>query len=125
MKRLALLGFAVVVAGLFLGAMVPASVTASSPRVVPGAPAGVATPVSHHLSMTPAPAAPVAAHSANPSAGCVRPTPTGTPNWNTANFFADALVTFYVPGSPSLTGSNFQAAPCNNVIPTYTNGFWM
>ncbi|HYK93745.1 MAG TPA: hypothetical protein VEY07_06855, partial [Thermoplasmata archaeon] len=47
------------------------------------------------------------------------------PNWNTANFFADALVTFYVPGSPSLTGSNFQAAPCNNVIPTYTNGFWM
>jgi len=53
------------------------------------------------------------------------PTPSITPNWDSTNFFADALVTFDVPNQPTLSGSNFQMTPCPNVIPTYTNGFWM
>jgi hypothetical protein len=52
-------------------------------------------------------------------------TPGGVPNWQSASFFTDAAVTFWTPGSPSLSGQNFKIVPCNNVIPTYTNGFWM
>lgn len=61
---------------------------------------------------------------ARPATGAC-PTPGGTPNWAYTSFFDDAVVNFWVPGSPSLDGSNFQTVPCNNVIPTYTNGFWM
>jgi hypothetical protein len=71
-----------------------------------------------------APSAPSAATSAPATAGCQ--TPGGTPNWaNDAVFSQDAVVTFSVPGQPSLSGSNFNTVPCNNVIPTYENGFWM
>jgi hypothetical protein len=70
------------------------------------------------------PAAKVAGRS-QPSSGCT-PTPGGTPNWdNDPNFFDDALVTFSVPGDPAVSGSNFDILPCDNVIPTYENGFWL
>ena len=64
------------------------------------------------------------AAAATPSAGSC-PTPGGSPNWAYSAFFDDAVVNFWVPGSPGLDGSNFQTVPCNNVIPTYSNGFWM
>jgi|GEM_PF-1900867 len=97
---------------------------------------GVAT--SAHPSATlPAPTSFAAAPSAPTATGAVPlatavtpsqndcPTPTGTPIWNSLNFFADAVVTFWVPGDNALSGSNFQTEPCSNVIPTYTNGFYM
>ncbi|HZY91615.1 MAG TPA: hypothetical protein VFG07_02405, partial [Thermoplasmata archaeon] len=125
MRLLPGLAFAVLVGALLLSSLFAGPAALPSPRVIPGAPSG--SVLSHGPSTagaaTSAAASPLAASS--PQSGCIRPTPTGTPNWNSPNFFADALVTFYVPGSPTLDGSNFQAAPCNNVIPTYTNGFWM
>ena len=81
-------------------------------------------------SFAPAPHAAVApqaapASTSHPASGCT-PTPGGTPNWNNdPNFFDDALVTFSVPGDRAISGSNFDILPCDNVIPTYENGFWM
>jgi hypothetical protein len=121
------LGFALVLASLGLGALVVSPSSLPGPRIVLAAPTAPAA--AHPLATGPAAlAAPAVAPAAPPAprdTSCSKPTPTGTPNWANANFFSDALVTFYVPGSPSLDGSNFQLAPCDNVIPTYTNGFWM
>lgn len=78
--------------------------------------ASPATPVTDPASGTSA--------AATPAAGLC-PTPTGTPNWNSPSFFSDAVVSFYVPGDSSINGSQFQTLPCPNVVPTYTNGFWM
>ncbi|MCI4332014.1 MAG: hypothetical protein L3K19_09265, partial [Thermoplasmata archaeon] len=58
-----------------------------------------------------------------PAAGCT--TPITSPAWNSPDLFHDVSVTFGVPGSPQLNGSNFKVEPCTNVLPTYTNGFWM
>ncbi|MCI4332600.1 MAG: hypothetical protein L3K01_02550, partial [Thermoplasmata archaeon] len=57
------------------------------------------------------------------SFGC--PTPSNAPNWKSLAFFNDVEVTFYVPNTPSLDGSQFQTEPCGNTIPTYVHGFWM
>jgi hypothetical protein len=71
------------------------------------------------------PSVATAAAKSQPASGCT-PTPGGTPNWdNDPNFFDDALVTFSVPGDPAVSGSNFDILPCDNVIPTYENGFWL
>lgn len=93
-----------------------------NPRAaVPLAPhVSAAAPLAASPAVAPAPAA-----ASRPASGCT-PTPGGTPNWNDdPNFFDDALVTFSVPGDRSLSGSNFDILPCDNVIPTYENGFWM
>ena len=71
-----------------------------------------------------APTAHAAAPAASkPDSGCS--TPITSPQWNSANLFHDVSVTFGVPGDPAINGSNFRIAPCTNVLPTYTNGFWM
>jgi hypothetical protein len=70
------------------------------------------------------PVAAPASGSSTPS-GQVCQTPGGAPNWQSSNFFTDAAVTFWTPGNPSLSGQNFLVVPCNNNLPTYTNGFWM
>jgi hypothetical protein len=95
----------------------PAPAQLPSPKVVPGHAVLVAAQ---------APAAPsVTVHDgATPSSGACN-TPGGAPTWQTNNFFADASVTFWTPGSPGLSGQNFQTVPCTNTLPTYTNGFWM
>jgi hypothetical protein len=69
------------------------------------------------------PAAHRAASGSHPASGCG--TPVTSPNWNSPLFFHDVSVTFGVPGSPNLNGSLFTVEPCTNVLPTYTNGFWM
>jgi len=105
--------------------------------VAPVAPAALPAP---HLSLSPSiarthagptavvPAAPRAPGTdraaARPASGAC-PTPGGAPNWQRSNFFSDAAVTFWTPGNPSLSGQNFQVVPCNNDIPTYTNGFFL
>ena len=105
----------------------PLPYTGHSPTLLPShapalshSPAEVALPPVR--AVTPAP---IHAVAPAPSVSC--PTPSNAPNWNgNLNFFHDALVTFWTPGSPSLSGSNFQIAPCTgNLLPTYTNGFWM
>jgi len=53
------------------------------------------------------------------------PTPQNAPDWNSASFFNDVLVSFAVPGEENLSGGNFQTVPCSNLLPTYLNGFWM
>jgi len=120
--RLLALGLvAVLLLGGAAGVSASSSVRSSllpAPHVASGSSAASAVPAAP----VPAARAPSAPH---PSSGCT-PTPGGTPNWNNdPNFFDDALVTFSVPGVPSLSGSNFDILPCDNVIPTYENGFWM
>jgi len=128
-RLVALLGLAVLVAvplGLaHAGPATPGTVPA--PHEVLGASAGGPdSVVAPDAPSTAASAEPSSAPSAAPQpADTTCPTPTGTPEWNVASFFSDAVVTFSVPGAPALSGSNFQTVPCNNVIPTYTNGFWM
>ena len=59
-------------------------------------------------------------------ASCSTPASTGT--WGTGGstgFFQSVKVQFYIPNDPALSGSNFNVTPCSNVVPTYTNGFWM
>ena len=53
------------------------------------------------------------------------PTPQTIPDWSSAEFFQDANVSITVPGSPGLSGANFQTVPCSNTIPTYETGFWL
>ncbi len=74
----------------------------------------------------PAPAAATAtpAAASGPSTDCGG-TPSGAYNWATQNFFTDVSTTFWTPDSPSLSGGSFQPVPCTNVIPTFTNGFWI
>jgi hypothetical protein len=79
----------------------------------------VAPPAAH-----PTTSARVLGAAPTPSSGPCN-TPGGSASWNTANFFTDASVTFFTPDSPQLSGANFQTEPCQNIIPTYTNGFWM
>jgi hypothetical protein len=118
---LAALSF-LMVSGMLSGILPIAHASALSPPAPVRAPAAVAPAVVR----APAPmaAAPVAAAASHPS-GQVCQTPGGAPNWQSSNFFTDASVTFWTPGNPSLSGQNFLVVPCNNNIPTYTNGFWM
>lgn len=130
MKFIALVGFAVVLVALLASSLGASPVTgaAAAPRIVVGAPVATApaAPTAPSAAPLAAAAAPLPSSApVTPQTNCQKPTPTGIPNWGSSIFFSDALVTFYVPGSPGLDGSNFQMAPCNNVIPTYTNGFWM
>ncbi len=127
MRALPALAYIAVLAALTASSLVPAAAGPThspaivpAPAAVPGAPLAGASPTA---ALPLAPATPTV--SSTPAAGCSSPTPTGTPLWASTDFFADALVTFTVPGSPQLDGANFQTVPCNNVIPTYTNGFWM
>lgn len=134
MMRVAMLRAALVVllfavssvAGL---ALLPPSVSGlvASPRIVapahgPGAvhmsPVTVAAPAPR---LTHAPVQRTAA--SHPNAGCT--IPITSPQWNSADLFHDVSVTFGVPGDPAINGSNYRVAPCLNVLPTYTNGFWM
>jgi hypothetical protein len=113
---------------LFVVSAVPALPTAAgapSPRIGSGIPSHLASPVAPTATAGPSAVRAAAAMPAvQPSSGNC-PTPTGTPIWNSPNFFSDAVVTFFDPGVPSLSGSNFQTVPCDNTVATYTNGFWM
>lgn len=72
----------------------------------------------------PAVALPHGAASAPNALSCSTPASAG--RWGgPGGFFGSVSVQFYVPGSPSLSGSNFNTTPCSNTIPTYVNGFWM
>ncbi len=119
-----------------LGILLISGVTTAAAPVSPAA--GLAAP--HEvMSVLATPRAPAesapsvgaAPHAAAPIAASPTPanpacqTPGGAPNWQSSEFFTDAAVTFWTPGSPSLSGQNFQVVPCNNNIPTYTNGFYM
>ena len=127
--RLPLIGFVT----LLLVSGFAASIATTSHAAVPmsphavrtaGAPVPLALP---HRAAAPATAsahAASAAASPQPASGPCN-TPGGSPSWQTSNFFSDAIVSFWTPGSPDLSGSNFQTEPCPNIIPTYTNGFVM
>jgi hypothetical protein len=126
---LALAGLAFLLCSSFALAVVPAARATSAPS----APALVhpfpdAATAAHAAvpawATSAAPTGTAPASSADPS-GQVCQTPGGAPNWQSSNFFTDAAVTFWTPGNPSLSGQNFLVVPCNNNIPTYTNGFWM
>src|SRR4029077_20671552 len=107
---------------LVLGGAAGLSVASGPHAVVPGAPQMTSFAPAAHASVAPL-ATP--ASTSHPASGCT-PTPGGTPNWNNdPNFFDDALVTCSVPGDRAISGSNFDILPCDNVIPTYENGFWM
>jgi hypothetical protein len=99
-----------------------------APRVLTGAPHALQltapSPLAVSAPPTPQRAAGAAALSVHPSAACP-PTPNTPPHWTGSSFFNDVQVTFDVPGSPGLSGSNFVTVPCFNTLPTYTNGFWM
>ncbi|MFI5419256.1 MAG: hypothetical protein ACHQ2Y_10265 [Candidatus Lutacidiplasmatales archaeon] len=128
------LAIAALVAVLFVPAM-------SSP-LAPGSPGSIAahveTPIAtSHSTATPVASqsplthvaqarsvAPAAKVSPNDAPRC--PTPSGgSIAWTSSSFFNDVAVSFFVPGHPELSGSNFQTGPCVNVVPTYLNGFWM
>lgn len=107
----------------------PSSSPLPAPRLVAGhassvGPALAPAPIAAPVAVAPRSNAPSGA-STQPDAASCGGTPSGAYNWNTPNFFTDVATTFWTPGSPSLTGSNFQPVPCTNVIPTYTNGFWV
>jgi len=111
--------------GLAAGVAPVAHATLPAPaleRAVPGT--GLAAPLASAAPAAAPDAAAPLAHSVAP-AGQVCQTPGGAPNWQSSNFFTDAAVTFWTPGNPQLSGQNFLVVPCNNNIPTYTNGFWM
>ena len=114
-------GFAVAFGGHAPSTSVPAPHVVI-PTSAPGSSSSVAAAHSTPSAARTSPAASVAA--ATPSSQVCQ-TPGGAPNWQTASFFSDAAVSFWTPGSPSLSGQNFKIVPCNNVIPTYTNGFWV
>jgi hypothetical protein len=88
----------------------------SASALTPSAAGGVARSL-------PGPVAPAATPAAHPSVSC--PTPQIAPDWDSANFFSDALVEFEVPGYTNLSGTNFNAVPCLNILPTYLQSFYM
>ncbi len=109
-RRLAFLAVAVVMAMLLAGFVGLATARGSA--------AAPATPTAGSAAAAASPSAP----SSTP-ASC--PTPDTSPDWNSANFFADILVTVQVPGDPALDGSNFNTVPCQNDLPTYLSYFWL
>ena len=126
---LALAGLAFLLCSSFALAVVPsvrASSTPNAPALVHAFPeaAAAASATVHPAAPSASPTVAASASSAHPN-GQVCQTPGGAPNWQSSNFFTDAAVTFWTPGNPSLSGQNFLVVPCNNNIPTYTNGFWM
>ncbi len=96
--------------GLVTSAGLPPPSLASAP----GLPSTASHPVGTSDSAPPVPGTPVRC-----------PTPQNAPDWNSASFFNDVLVSFNVPGEANLSQGNFQTVPCTNVLPTYLNGFWM
>lgn len=74
---------------------------------------------------------PIPAASSTPSAGPSCPTPASNGIWGSTDqngqvdFFKSVKVSFYVPGDPQLSGSNFNTTPCTNTVPTYLDGFWL
>ncbi|HEY6239103.1 MAG TPA: hypothetical protein VIZ68_07965 [Thermoplasmata archaeon] len=135
MRRLSSIALLAFVCLLLVGSTAAASAGASHPNAALPAPRAVTLPAgaspayavapSHPAMVSSASAPPSPSSSAAPQAASCGGTPGGAYNWNTPNFFTDVATTFWTPGSPSLTGSNFQPVPCTNVIPTYTNGFWV
>ncbi len=128
MRLKPLLALLLLASGLLAGAVPLSTAGLPAPHLLapPSAAAGPSLAPSAPAPLAAAPAASAGPAVSPAAGGCTNPTPSGTAvNWNSPSFFADALVTFSVPGSPGLDGSNFQAAPCDNVIPTYTNGFWL
>lgn len=87
----------------------------------------LATVAAASASAAPAHVAPVGvARAPTPlGAGCSTPPSAGRWGSGSGGFFDSVDVQFYVPGSPGLSGSNFNTSPCSNNIPTYLNGFWM
>jgi hypothetical protein len=94
--------------------------------VLPGAalaaPAGGAAPAAPHAPVALGTAAPAAA-GARASASYVDGSP--HPHWSGTNFFNDVNVTFTVPGLLPSPDWNFTVTPTINLIPMWTNGFWM
>jgi hypothetical protein len=93
--------------------------------VIPGAalaaPAGAAPPAAPHgsLGLGPAHEAIGARHAASYVAGSPHP------EWSGTNFFNDVNVTFTVPGLLPNPDYNFTVTPTINLLPQWTNGFWM
>ncbi|MHB1931959.1 MAG: hypothetical protein ACYCPV_03080, partial [Thermoplasmata archaeon] len=85
-----------------------------APASLPGSPAATTAVAGSSASKASASSAPIRC-----------PTPQNAPNWDSASFFSDVLVSFSVPGEANLSQGNFQTVPCTNVLPTYLNGFWM
>ncbi len=85
-----------------------------TPASLPGSPAATTVAAGPSASKASASSAPIRC-----------PTPQNAPNWDSASFFSDVLVSFSVPGEANLSQGNFQTVPCTNVLPTYLNGFWM
>lgn len=104
---------ALLVASLFLAS--------SCAGLVLGAEGASATPVP--AGPTLAPLLPHAPAASKALASCSTPASNGV--WGSGDFFSSVKVTFSVPGSPGLSGDNFNVTPCSNTIPTYVNGFWM
>lgn len=116
---------ALLAGGALLALAIPAPSSARAPHaVIP--PVGPSTATAGRAVASAAPHA-VGALSASGDAATQNcgGTPSGAYNWATQNFFTDVATTFWTPGSPALSGSNFQPVPCTNIIPTYTNGFWI
>jgi hypothetical protein len=78
-------------------------------------------PTAASPSALPVPTPAAAPHTSGPTC----PTEQGLPDWTSASFFNDVLVSFTVPGYTNLSGPNFQTVPCENFLPTYLPGFWM
>ena len=91
------------------------SLAAPAPMVASPSPAATAA--------VPVASEPARASGAPATSSC--PTPQGNPVWNGPAFFNDVRVTFTVPGHPELSNQNFGTVPCNNLMPTYLNGFYM
>ena len=126
---LALLLVALAVVGLMFGSSAASVTKAPGPTFRISAPSPVQPAAGHAVvapaAPPPAPApGPVAPGAAGSSASSC-PTPQGTPVWNGPAFFNDVRVTFTVPGHSELSNQNFGVVPCNNVLPTYLNGFYM
>jgi hypothetical protein len=111
---------------LLLGGLAGVSATSGPHGITVRAPQGPTVSFAHSAPTAAARAAATPTAAARPAGAQCTPTPGGTPNWDdNAEFFDDALVTFSVPGDNAISGSNFDILPCDNVVPTYTNGFWM
>jgi hypothetical protein len=123
---LALVVVALLAVGPAIGVLAVASPsTSAAPTLVTHAPTSSPTAAAAAPARATTDASSSASAASTPSDvfGC--PTPSNPPDWKSLTFFNDVEVTFFVPNTPSLDGSQFQTAPCSNTIPTYVHGFYM